>query len=60
MQALGFWLWSTEERYQLKDIETLHKFLHDVGPNGGVCILLFGIKLLHESMLGLEMLSPKL
>ena len=39
MQALGFGLLSMEERYQLKETESLYKFLSDVGPNGRVGIV---------------------
>ena len=40
VRALGFQfgLWSTEERYQLKEIETVYRFLSDEGPAGRVYI----------------------
>ena len=48
MQALGFGLWSTEERCQLKEIETLNNFLDGVGVNGWEGIFPFDIQLLNK------------
>ena len=39
MRPLDFGLWSTEGRYQLKELEILYNFVNDVGPTGrvGIC-----------------------